>query len=646
MTIKKAREIKASGTRVQVPRKDLAELATVSRDVAEREQAERNELEKRCLHLGKVVEESTAPIGVLRGQLKLVYLTMALIMALMAVIAPASTARAAIINVPTDYPTIQAAVNAASPGDTIVVAAGTYNETVNIDKSLTLEGAQAGVDARGRSGSESVINAPLTSSNPSATVVTTGATNIVINGFKIIGSRGAVTINAATVEFVNNIVQANASTYGTNRASLVYIADGPTSVTVRNNDISPTAVQSPGTNSLRIAVVGAASVLVDNNWLHNATHSPTGPRGAGLGVTACNSGTTINVTNNDMYDNGSHGMFTWYATTIFGTVTVTGNDIYNNVEVGVLVGSGVVGDVQIHNNNILNNGMEGVRNERGLPFVDATNNWWGEASGPKDTVGNNEVPPCSSNPADDINYDGLGDEVSEYVKYCGWVGMVVPIPTSTPTPPPASPDPPSKLAATAVSQTQIDLTWQDNSNNEDGFYIERKLGAGGNYNVIDTVGANVTTYSDSGLSGNTTYYYRVYAYNGIGGSYSNEDRATTFGAGGEPSGGGCFIATAAYGSYLDSHVETLRDFRDSYMLTNPVGSSLISIYYKLSPPIAHFIDDHPALKPVVRVGLLPAVGMSTVAVNTTLAEKMAIVGSLALVSLALVAWLRKRQTKA
>jgi signal transduction histidine kinase len=71
MTTKKARDIKASGTRVQVPRKDLAELATVSRDVAEREQAERNELEKRCRHLEKVVEESTATIRVLRGQLKL-----------------------------------------------------------------------------------------------------------------------------------------------------------------------------------------------------------------------------------------------------------------------------------------------------------------------------------------------------------------------------------------------------------------------------------------------------------------------------------------------------------------------------------------------------------------------------------------------
>jgi len=115
------------------------------------------------------------------------------------------------------------------------------------------------------------------------------------------------------------------------------------------------------------------------------------------------------------------------------------------------------------------------------------------------------------------------------------------------------------------------------------------------------------------------------------------------GAGG--GGGGCFIATAAYGSYLDSHVETLRDFRDSYLLTNPVGKALVSTYYKLSPPIAEFIDEHPALKPVVRVGLLPAVAMSTVAVSTSSAQKTAIVGSLALVSVALAVWLSRRRGK-
>jgi len=107
-------------------------------------------------------------------------------------------------------------------------------------------------------------------------------------------------------------------------------------------------------------------------------------------------------------------------------------------------------------------------------------------------------------------------------------------------------------------------------------------------------------------------------------------------------GGGCFIATAAYGSYLDSHVETLRDFRDSYMVTNPVGSALVSLYYKVSPPVADFIDDHPAVKPVVRVGLLPAVAMSTVAVSTTSVEKVAIVGSLLLVSASLIIWFRRK----
>ncbi|GAG49939.1 unnamed protein product [marine sediment metagenome] len=92
-------------------------------------------------------------------------------------------------------------------------------------------------------------------------------------------------------------------------------------------------------------------------------------------------------------------------------------------------------------------------------------------------------------------------------------------------------------------------------------------------------------------------------------------------------------------------METLRNFRDSYMVTNPVGSALVSVYYKLSPPVADFIDEHPSLKPIVRVGLLPAVAMSTVAVNTTPAEKIAIVGSLALISILLTVWRRQRSRR-
>jgi len=99
----------------------------------------------------------------------------------------------------------------------------------------------------------------------------------------------------------------------------------------------------------------------------------------------------------------------------------------------------------------------------------------------------------------------------------------------------------------------------------------------------------------------------------------------------EPSGGACFIATAAYGTPMAEEIEILREFRDEYLLTNPLGQALVDLYYRVSPPIAEFITEHPSLKPIVKAGLLPAVAMSAVAVNTTPAEKIAVVGLLALV---------------
>ena len=59
--------------------------------------------------------------------------------------------------------------------------------------------------------------------------------------------------------------------------------------------------------------------------------------------------------------------------------------------------------------------------------------------------------------------------------------------------------------------------------------------------------------------------------------------------------------------------------------------------------MAEFITEHPSLKPIVRVGLVPAVVISAVAVNTSPAEKMAIVGLLVLVSVALAVWATRRR---
>jgi len=90
------------------------------------------------------------------------------------------------------------------------------------------------------------------------------------------------------------------------------------------------------------------------------------------------------------------------------------------------------------------------------------------------------------------------------------------------------PSSPSNLAATVASSTQNNLSWQDNSNNETGFKIMRKTGVNGKYDTTYPVGANVTSFSNTGITAGVTYYYAVWAYNSAGDSaYSNEVSATS-----------------------------------------------------------------------------------------------------------------------
>jgi hypothetical protein len=81
------------------------------------------------------------------------------------------------------------------------------------------------------------------------------------------------------------------------------------------------------------------------------------------------------------------------------------------------------------------------------------------------------------------------------------------------------PSAPTALVVQRNSKTKATLTWTDNSGNETGFQIERSAD-GTTFTQIATVGANVTTYQDSGV--NKAYYYRVRAFNSAGNSgYSN-----------------------------------------------------------------------------------------------------------------------------
>ena len=115
---------------------------------------------------------------------------------------------------------------------------------------------------------------------------------------------------------------------------------------------------------------------------------------------------------------------------------------------------------------------------------------------------------------------------------------------------------------------------------------------GTTFNYLSKEEPKVQFLADSFIDGTSTGSYSVV----------NEDSLDTS-AGFE----GCFIATAAYGSYFEEHVKTLRDFRDNYLLTNELGRMFVSFYYNNSPAIADKIASSDVSKTMVRIVLTPVV---------------------------------------
>ena len=320
---------------------------------------------------------------------------------------------AKVIEVPGDYPTIQAAINAASDGDTIVVAAGLYKENVVIDKSLTLEGVQAGVDARTRSGAETIIEPDPDETGIS--IVTADGRVVVIDGLTVqnahngIGNPNPVMAADTIVENVRVLNSDNfaISVTFTMRITVEYcyvegatdaINTGalepfpPTVATFRNNEIV----------DAEFGITGyLEDSLIEGNLVRDFAAAGTGISGQFLNTEIKNNTVTG-------YSKGAGLSFpSHYGRDLSENVKVEHNAfIENNLGIYVFDTQTTLTGITVNFNDIAGNSQYGVWNEGGQT-LNATENWWGDDSGP------------------DGQGPGNGDAISSKVLYSPWHGAEV-----------------------------------------------------------------------------------------------------------------------------------------------------------------------------------------------------------------------------
>jgi hypothetical protein len=194
------------------------------------------------------------------------------------------------------------------------------------------------------------------------------------------------------------------------------------------------------------------------------------------------------------------------------------------------------------------------------------------------------------------------------------------------------------LPANIAHCVDLSFAWDKNTESDlAGYYIYYKTGSSGA--PYDGIGADEGNspiqiplanlsdpenpeYTIHGLSDTEASFFVITSYDTANNEsdHSNElsfqpssqsSSAPTLTSSSESgSSSGCFIATAAFGSKFEKHVQILRQFRDVYLLPYGIGRALVNAYYRYSPPVADFIADHETIQTMVRWSLLPLAGLS------------------------------------
>ncbi len=531
-------------------------------------------------------------------------------LAVFVVVALASTASfAAERTVPGDYKTIQAAIDASQPGDTVLVDPGTYRETITLRSNIVL---------RGRETARTLLEGE--GENPVITV--DGVTDVRISNFTFVDALIGVRISGnADVIIAGNVF------------------DG-------------------GGSGTAVMVLDFAAAQISNNTFYDCgtaisrEHDGVGIRNNMFydNVTAiAPAGLTANISYNGFLNNdedgpvGTNAMLNRY----FRFISIADRDFHlRSSSEGI--DEGDVNDTDV---------IYGTRADMGAyggPHADAT---------PFPVSGLN----VESDGADSVTVKWAGNFsylVAGYKLYYGSdenfqgndadegvspidVGKVTSYRLTGLAPPTAAGLSAPILEKPAPSHQALQLNWSPVSGAA-GYNVHYGVNSVDEHEI--DVG-NSTSYRITGLQNELAYravvsaysqaeyYFAVSAYDstsnrnesalpggsrikaGVGptveSTFSNE--VTAFPEAIEPYPNlpdeGCFIATAAYGYYSAPQVQLLRDFRDRYLLTHAPGRAFVHWYYTYGPVAAQWLGSHPEVKPMVRAALFPLIAFAALLLN-------------------------------
>ena len=316
--------------------------------------------------------------------------------------------------------TVQYAIGQASANDTIIVAAGLYKENIVIDKSLTLKGVQSGVDARTRSGAETIIEPNNPDAQAAIHIVCDANRVVVIDGLTVQNARHAIAAEEfarrGTDVVVRNVRALNLAKFGISvtfatRATVeyCYVEDAQYGISGGLYEPFPPTVASFRYNEVVNTEFGISGYLKDSLIEGNLIRDFAN-EGAGINAQCLN--TTIKDNTARGYAKGAAMIFekSHHDRLLSENVTVKGNNFTGNLH-GIYVwpDQTELKGITVNFNNIADNSWRGVRNDGG-ETLDATYNWWGDASGPDHW---------------EINPDGRGNSVSDNVDFEPWLGAAL-----------------------------------------------------------------------------------------------------------------------------------------------------------------------------------------------------------------------------